>query len=62
MAKKKMNEQSYATFKERHHAASVQLDGRNEAKTAIVVECLKKDLELLCLAGVEDKSRARWNF
>ena len=41
---------------------SVQLDGRNEAMTVIVVECLKKDLELPCLASVEDKSRARWNF
>ena len=62
MAKKKKSEQPYATFKERHHAASVQLDRRNEAMSPIVVKGLKKDLELPCLAGVEDKSRARWNF
>ena len=55
MAKKKMTEQSYQTFKERYHDASVQLEGRNEAMTAVVAECLEKDLELLGLTGVEDK-------
>jgi len=35
---KKMSEQSYQTFKERHHAASVQLEGRNEAMSAVVAE------------------------
>jgi phospholipid-translocating ATPase len=55
MAKKKMSEQSYQTFRERHHAASIQLEGRNEAMTAVVAECLEKDLELLGLTGVEDK-------
>jgi len=55
MAKKKMSEQSYQDFKERHHAASVQLEGRNEAMAAVVSECLEKDLELLGLTGVEDK-------
>ena len=43
---KKMNEQSYESFKERHHAASVQLEGRNEAMAVVVAECLEKDLEL----------------
>ncbi|KAF9784605.1 aminophospholipid-transporting P-type ATPase [Thelephora terrestris] len=55
MAKRKMSEQSYQIFKERHHAASVQLEGRNEAMAAVVAECLEKDLELLGLTGVEDK-------
>ena len=62
MAKKKMNERSYESFKERHHAASVQLEGRNKAMAAVVAECLEKDLGLLGLTGVEDKSRACWNF
>ena len=34
----KMSEQSYQTFKERHHTASVQLEGRNEAMSAVVAE------------------------
>jgi len=55
MAKKRMSEQSYRTFKERHHAASVQLEGRNEAMAGVVAECLERDLELLGLTGVEDK-------
>ena len=55
MAKKKMSEQSYQIFKERYHAASVQLEGRNEAMAAVVAECLERDLELLGLTGVEDK-------
>ena len=55
MAKEKMNEQSYESFEGRHHAASVKLDGRNEVMTAIVIECLEKDLELLGLTCVGDK-------
>ena len=55
VGKKKMSEQSYQTFTEQHHAASVRLEGRNEAMAAVVAEYLEKDLELLGLTGVEDK-------
>ncbi|KAJ7188382.1 protein transporter [Mycena filopes] len=55
MARKRVSAQMYADFKERYHAASVRLDGRNEAMTRVVAECLEHDLELLGLTGVEDK-------
>jgi phospholipid-translocating ATPase len=55
MARKRMSEQAYAEFKERHHQASIQLDGRNEGMAAVVADCLEHDLELLGLTGVEDK-------
>ncbi|KAH9913487.1 protein transporter [Fomitopsis serialis] len=55
MARRKLSEQSYALFKERHHQASIKLEGRNEAMTTVVSELLERDLELLGLTGVEDK-------
>ncbi|EKM52433.1 uncharacterized protein PHACADRAFT_126225 [Phanerochaete carnosa HHB-10118-sp] len=55
MARKKLNEQSYNEFKEKHHEASIRLEGRNEAMVAVVTEYLERDLELLGLTGVEDK-------
>ncbi|KAJ7925190.1 protein transporter [Mycena leptocephala] len=55
MARKRVSAQLYADFKERYHAASVRLDGRNEAMARVVAECLEHDLELLGLTGVEDK-------
>ncbi|KAJ7132851.1 hypothetical protein C8R43DRAFT_895194 [Mycena crocata] len=55
MARKRVSAQMYADFKEQYHAASVRLDGRNEAMTRVVAECLEHDLELLGLTGVEDK-------
>jgi phospholipid-translocating ATPase len=55
VARKRLSEQAYAEFKARHHQASVQLEGRNEAMAAVVAECLEHDLELLGLTGVEDK-------
>ncbi|PBK69390.1 phospholipid-translocating P-type ATPase [Armillaria solidipes] len=55
MARKRLSGQSYSEFKQRHHDASVQLDGRNEAMAAVVSEYLEHDLELLGLTGVEDK-------
>ena len=55
MARRKLNEQSYNEFKEKHHEASIRLEGRNEAMTAVVAEYLERDLELLGLTGVEDK-------
>jgi phospholipid-translocating ATPase len=55
MARKRLTAELYAEFKERHHAASIRLDGRNEAMAAVVSEYLERDLELLGLTGVEDK-------
>ncbi|KAK0477044.1 hypothetical protein IW261DRAFT_1488351 [Armillaria novae-zelandiae] len=55
MARKRLSGQSYSEFKQRHHDASVQLEGRNEAMAAVVSEYLEHDLELLGLTGVEDK-------
>ena len=55
IGKKRMSEQHYATFKERYHSASIQLQNRNEAMAEVVAEYLEHDLELLGLTGVEDK-------
>ncbi|KAI0316941.1 aminophospholipid-transporting P-type ATPase [Amylostereum chailletii] len=55
MARRRLTEAGYADFKARHHAASIQREGRNEAMAAIVADSLERDLELLGLTGVEDK-------
>ncbi|KAI6113560.1 hypothetical protein EDD16DRAFT_1834352 [Pisolithus croceorrhizus] len=55
VARKRLTPQNYAAFKQRHHEASVRLEGRNEAMAAVVAEYLERDLELLGLTGVEDK-------
>ncbi|KAJ7727664.1 hypothetical protein DFH07DRAFT_851642 [Mycena maculata] len=55
MARRRVSTQMYNDFKEQYHAASVRLDGRNEAMARVVAECLEHDLELLGLTGVEDK-------
>lgn len=55
MGRKRLSDQSYNAFKQNHHQASVQLEGRNEAMAAVVAEYLERDLELLGLTGVEDK-------
>lgn len=55
MARKRLHGHSYEEFKERYHAASIKLEGRNDAMAAVVAEYLEHDLELLGLTGVEDK-------
>ena len=55
IGRKRLSEQSYNAFKERHYAASIQLQDRNEAMSEAVSEFLERDLELLGLTGVEDK-------
>jgi len=55
VARKRLPPQHYAAFKQRHHEASIRLEGRNEAMAAVVAEYLEKELELLGLTGVEDK-------
>ncbi|KZP33190.1 phospholipid-translocating P-type ATPase [Athelia psychrophila] len=55
MARKRLSARQYDEFRQRHHEASVRLDGRGEAMNAVVAEYLERDLELLGLTGVEDK-------
>lgn len=45
----------YAKFKDAYHAASISLEGRDEAMAGVVDKYLEHDLELLGLTGVEDK-------
>ncbi|KAJ7072433.1 hypothetical protein C8F01DRAFT_1103988, partial [Mycena amicta] len=55
MARKRLSSQLYSEFQEKFHAASIRLEGRNEAMAGVVADCLEHDLELLGLTGVEDK-------
>ena len=55
VAWRKLSEAAYEDFKARHHAASVLLEGRNEAMAAVVAETFERDRELLGLTGVDDK-------
>ncbi|KAJ8302841.1 hypothetical protein KUTeg_019237 [Tegillarca granosa] len=54
VAKKILTEEQYQEFEIRHHQAKMSLQDRN-AKVQSVVESLERDMELLCLTGVEDK-------
>ena len=55
MARKRISGTLYAEFKDAYHAASISLEGRNEAMAGVVDKYLERDLELLGLTGVEDK-------
>ncbi|KAH9002856.1 phospholipid-translocating P-type ATPase [Lactarius deliciosus] len=55
VARRRLSEAAYEDYKTRHHAASVRLEGRNDAMAAVVADTLERDLELLGLTGVEDK-------
>ncbi|KAH9956708.1 phospholipid-translocating P-type ATPase [Russula dissimulans] len=55
VGRRKLSEAVYDDFKSRYHAASVRVEGRNEAMAAVVADTLERDLELLGLTGVEDK-------
>jgi phospholipid-translocating ATPase len=54
MARKRLGNTTYSDFANMYHAASIRLEGRNEAMSAIVAQFLEHDLELLGLTGVED--------
>ncbi|XP_022108719.1 probable phospholipid-transporting ATPase IIB isoform X2 [Acanthaster planci] len=54
VGKKILTEDQYADFEHRYHQAKLTIVDR-AAKVAAVVESLERDLELLCLTGVEDK-------
>ena len=55
MARKRLGNTTCNDFANLYHAASIQLEGRNEAMSAVVAQFLEHDLELLGLTGVEDK-------
>ena len=55
MARKRLGNTTYGDFANLYHAASIKLEGRNEAMSAVVAQFLEHDLELLGLTGVEDK-------
>ena len=55
MARKRLGNTTYNDFANSYHAASIKLEGRNEAMNAVVAQFLEHDLELLGLTGVEDK-------
>ncbi|XP_054711575.1 probable phospholipid-transporting ATPase IIA isoform X1 [Uloborus diversus] len=54
VAKKVLTEEQYADFEVRYNQAKVSIHDRS-AKVTAVIESLERDLELLCVTGVEDK-------
>ncbi|XP_078337418.1 putative phospholipid-transporting ATPase IIA isoform X1 [Crassostrea virginica] len=54
VAKKILTEEQYQEFDTRYHQAKMSIQDRN-AKVQGVIESLERDMELLCLTGVEDK-------
>ncbi|KAK2148328.1 hypothetical protein LSH36_502g02038 [Paralvinella palmiformis] len=54
VAKKSLTEEQYQDFENRYHQAKMSIQERS-AKVAAVIESLERDMELLCLTGVEDK-------
>lgn len=58
VAKKMLTEDQYNDFEMRYNAARLSLTDRI-AKVAAVIESLERDMELLCLTGVEDRLQDR---
>ncbi|XP_048762604.1 probable phospholipid-transporting ATPase IIB [Ostrea edulis] len=54
VAKKILTEEQYQEFDTRYHQAKMSIQDRNR-KVQGVIESLERDMELLCLTGVEDK-------
>ncbi|GIY93492.1 hypothetical protein CEXT_718281 [Caerostris extrusa] len=54
VAKKVLTEEQYTDFEARLNQAKVSIHDRT-AKVTAVIESLERDMELLCLTGVEDK-------
>ncbi|XP_059148843.1 probable phospholipid-transporting ATPase IIB isoform X1 [Physella acuta] len=54
VAKKLLTEEQYQEFESRYHQAKMSIQERN-SKMQAVIEGLERDMELLCLTGVEDK-------
>lgn len=54
VAKKSLTPEQYIDFEQRYTAAKLSLVNRS-AQVAAVIESLERDMELLCVTGVEDK-------
>ncbi|XP_071957427.1 probable phospholipid-transporting ATPase IIB isoform X2 [Antedon mediterranea] len=54
VGKKKLTEDQYNDFESRYNHAKLSMIDR-ASKVAAVIESLERDMELLCLTGVEDK-------
>ncbi|XP_053402729.1 probable phospholipid-transporting ATPase IIB [Mercenaria mercenaria] len=54
VAKKVLTEEQYQEFQNRHHQAKMSVQDRN-VKVQAVIESLERDMELLCMTGVEDR-------
>lgn len=54
VAKKTLTEDQYQDFENRYHQAKMSVHERM-SKVSAVVESLERDMELLCVTGVEDK-------
>ncbi|XP_068023805.1 probable phospholipid-transporting ATPase IIB isoform X2 [Melanerpes formicivorus] len=57
VAKKSLTEEQYQDFESRYNQAKLSLHDRS-LKVAAVVESLEREMELLCLTGVEDQLQA----
>ncbi len=54
VAKKTLTPEQYHDFEQRYHSAKLSVVNR-AAQVAAVVESLERDMELLCVTGVEDR-------
>ena len=54
VAKKSLTPEQYHEFEQRYQSAKLSVTNRS-AQVAAVVESLERDMELLCVTGVEDK-------
>ncbi|KAM4029014.1 putative phospholipid-transporting ATPase IIB isoform 2-T2 [Anomaloglossus baeobatrachus] len=57
VAKKSLSEDQYQDFENRYNQAKLSIHDRS-LKVAAVVESLEREMELLCLTGVEDQLQA----
>ncbi|XP_066572153.1 putative phospholipid-transporting ATPase IIB isoform X2 [Amia ocellicauda] len=57
VAKKHLSEEQYQDFENRYNQAKLSIHDRS-LKVAAVVESLEREMELLCLTGVEDQLQA----
>ncbi|XP_043203202.1 probable phospholipid-transporting ATPase IIB isoform X3 [Amphibalanus amphitrite] len=54
VASKRLSQEQYTEFEQRYNAAKLSVTDR-AAKVSAVVESLEREMELLCLTGVEDR-------
>ena len=54
VAKKTLSPEHYLDFEQKYNAAKLSMLNRN-VQVAAVIESLERDMELLCITGVEDK-------